>query len=81
MKATYSTLFEASLEFYVAAVQVFWKNSWKRRNCFVTSNFSFTHSVFQPFGQLLAMFIKFQIFVCKHFYFFEESKNCRFGKG
>ena len=34
-----------------------------------TSNFSFSHSVFSPFRQLSAIFIKFEIVVCKHFQF------------
>ena len=33
----------------------------------VTSNFSFTHSVFYPFRELLAIFIKFKIIVCRLF--------------
>ena len=35
----------------------------------VTSNFSFSHSVFYPFGELSAIFIKFEIVVCKLFQF------------
>ena len=31
----------------------------------VTSNFSFSHSVFYPFGELCAIFIKFKMVVCK----------------
>ena len=33
----------------------------------VTSNFSFSHSIFYRFGELSAIFIKFEIVVCKHF--------------
>ena len=33
----------------------------------VTSNFSFSHSVFYQFGELSAIFIKFEIVVCKLF--------------
>ena len=29
------------------------------------SNFSFSHSVFYPFGELSAIFIKFEIVICK----------------
>ena len=39
----------------------------KRRN--VTSNFSFSHSVFYPFVQLSTIFIKSEIVVCKLFQF------------
>ena len=38
--------------------QAFWKH-----------NFSFTHSVFYPFRELSAIFIKFKIVVCKLFQF------------
>ena len=34
-----------------------------------TSNFSFSHSVFHPFGELSAIFIKFEIVVCQPFQF------------
>ena len=38
--------------------------------CFyVTSKFSFSHSVFHPFGEHSAIFIKFEIVVCKLFQF------------
>ena len=45
----------------------------------VTSNFSFFHSVFYPFGKLSAIFIKFKI-VCK-FFQFGKPKICCLGKG
>ena len=35
----------------------------------VTSNFSFSHSVFYPFGDISAFFIKLKIVVCKLFQF------------
>ena len=35
----------------------------------VTSNFSFSHSVFYPFVELSAIFINFRIVVCKIFQF------------
>ena len=34
-----------------------------------TSNFAFSHSVFYPFEELSAIFIKFEIVVCKLFQF------------
>ena len=44
------------------------------------SNFSFSHNVFYPYGELFAIFIKFEIVVCKLF----ESGRVQilsFGKG
>ena len=46
----------------------------------VMSYFSFSHSVFYPFGELSAIFIKFKIVVCKLFQF-GRVKNMSFGKG
>ena len=43
------------------------KTRWEKEKLLVTSNFSFSHSVFQPFGELSAIFIKFEIVVCKFF--------------
>ena len=74
------TLSQTSPGFYVSAVQVFWKHCGKRRNCSVTSNFSFCHSVFYPFGLLSAIFVKLKIVVCKAFEFGRVS-NLSFGKG
>ena len=47
------------------------RSHWKGSviNIFVTSNFSFSHSVFYPFRQLSAIFVKFEIVVCKLFQF------------
>ena len=41
------------------------KTMWKKEKLLVTSNFSFSHSVFYPFGKLSVLFIKFEIVVCK----------------
>ena len=46
----------------------------------VTSNFSFSRSVFHPFRELSAIFIEFEIVVCKLFQF-EGVQNVSFGKG
>ena len=43
------------------------------------NNFSFSHSVFYPFGKLSVIFIKFEIVVCKLFQF-GRVKNLWFGK-
>ena len=43
----------------------FLKTLWEKEKLLVTSNFSFSHSVFYPFRELFAIFIKFEIVVCK----------------
>ena len=43
------------------------KTLWEKEKFLVTSNFSFSHSIFYPFGELYANFIKFEIVVCKLF--------------
>ena len=45
------------------------KTLWEKEKLLVTSNFSFSHSVFYPFGELSAIFIKLKIVVCKLFEF------------
>ena len=52
----------------------------EKEKLLVTSNFSFSHSVFYPFGELSAIFIQFEIVVCKHFDF-GRVKDLSFGKG
>ena len=56
------------------------KTLWEQEKLLVTSNFSFSHSVFYPFGELPAIFIKFKIVVCKLFQFGRVQKLF-FGKG
>ena len=41
------------------------KTLWEKEKLLVTSTFSFSHSVFYPFGQLSAIIIKLKIVVCK----------------
>ena len=41
------------------------KTPWENGQLFVTSNFSFCNSVFYPFREFCAIFIKFKIVVCK----------------
>ena len=55
------------------------KTLWEKQKLLVTSNFSFSHSVFYPFGEHSAIFIKHEIVVCKLFGL-EEFKSCRLGK-
>ena len=45
------------------------KTLWEKEKLLVTSNFSFSHSVFFPFRELPVIFIKFEIVVCKLFQF------------
>ena len=45
------------------------RTPWDNEKLLVTSNFSFSHSVFYPFGKLSAISIKFEIVVCKLFQF------------
>ena len=42
---------------------------WEKKELLVTSNFSFSHIVFHLFGKRSAIFIKFEIVVCKLFQF------------
>ena len=41
----------------------------EKEKLLITSNFSFFHSVFHPFGEFSAIFIKYKIVVCKLFQF------------
>ena len=45
------------------------KTLWEKEKLLVTSNFSFSHSVFYTFRELLAIFIMLGIVVCKLFQF------------
>ena len=53
---------------------------WEKEKLLVTSNFSFSHSVFYLFVELSAIFIKSEIVVCKIFQF-GRVYNMSFGKG
>ena len=56
------------------------KKHWEKEKFLVTSNFSFFHSVFYPFGKLSAICIVFRIVVCK-FLWFGMVSICCLGKG
>ena len=45
------------------------KTLWEKKKLLVTSNFFFSHNVFYLFGEPSAIFIKFEIVVCKLFQF------------
>ena len=53
------------------------KTLWEKEKLLVTSDFSFSHSVFYPFRKLSTTFIKFKIVICRLFKF---GKNFSFGK-
>ena len=61
------TLSQTNPGFYVHAR--FFKTLWEKEELLVTSNLSFSHSVFYPFEELSAVFIIFEIVVCKLFQF------------
>ena len=63
------TLSKTSPGFYVSAVQIFLKTLWEKEKVLIMSNFSFSHSVFYPFGGLFAFFVKFEFVLCKLFQF------------
>ena len=56
------------------------KTLWEKEKLLVTSNFSFSHSVFYPFRELSAIFIQFEIVVCELFQL-GRVLNLSFGKG
>ena len=45
------------------------KTLWEKDKLLLRSNFSFSHNVFYPFGELSSIFVKFEIVVCKLFQF------------
>ena len=45
------------------------KTLWEKEKLLVTSNFSFSHTVFYPFKELSPIFIHFEIVICKLFQF------------
>ena len=56
------------------------KTLWEKKKLLITNNFSFSHSVFYSFGELTAIFIKFEIVICKLIQF-GEVWNLSFEKG
>ena len=49
------------------------KTLWEKEKLLITSDFSFSHSVFYPFKELSAIFIKLEIVVCKLFQSFRKG--------
>ena len=56
------------------------KTLWEKEKLLVRSNFSSSHSVFYQFGDLPAIFIKFEI-CCLQTLSVWKSKTCLLGKG
>ena len=50
------------------------KTLWEKEKLLVTSNFSFSHSIFYPLGELSAFFIKFEIVISKVFWVWKSLK-------
>ena len=55
------------------------KTPWKKEKLLVTSNFSFSHSVFYPYREPSATLINLKLSSANSFTL-EESKICRLGK-
>ena len=75
-----SALFQSSPGFYVSAVQDFLKTLWEKEKLLITSNVSFSYSVFYLFEELSDIFNKIEIVVCELFQFGRVS-NLTSGKG
>ena len=73
-------LSQTSPDFYCLQYKSFLKTMWEKEKLLVASNFSSSHSVFNLFEELSAIFIKFEIVVCKLFQF-GRVHNLSFGKG
>ena len=50
------------------------KTLWEKEKLLVLNNFSFSHSVFYPFGELSAIFIKLRMVICKTLSFWKSPK-------
>ena len=61
------TLSQTSPGFYVSSRISLLKTLWEKEKLLVTSNFSFSHSVYYPSENFFAIFIKIEIVVCKLF--------------
>ena len=56
------------------------KTLWEKEKLLVTSNFSFSHNIFYPLGEVPQFFMKFKTVVWKLFQF-GKVLNLSFGKG
>ena len=57
------------------------KTLWEKEKLLVTSNFSFSHSIFCPFGELSAIFLSNLELLSANAFCLGESKNLLFGNG
>ena len=73
------TLFQTSPCFNVCSVCLT-KALWEEEKLLVPNNFSFSYSVFYPFGELPAIFMKSKTVICRLFQF-GRVLNLSFGKG
>ena len=73
------TLSQTNPGFYVSAVQVL-KRLWEKEKLLMTSNYSFSYSVFYPFGEPSITLIRFEIVFSANPFNLEASKICHFGK-
>ena len=74
------TLFQTSPGFYESAETSYLKTLWEKEKLLVMSNFSLSHSVFNPFGEFFAIFVIFEMLSANAFSS-EESEICHLGKG
>ena len=73
------SLSETSPGFYMFAETCLLKTLWEKEKFLAMSNFSFFHSVFYPFRELSAIFIKFEIVIYKLFQF-RRVQTLSFGR-
>ena len=61
------TLSQTSPGFLRVCSTILLKKLWKKEKLLVTSNFSFSYSVFYPLEEIFAIFNRYEIVVCKLF--------------
>ena len=74
------TLSQTSPGFFRVCGTSLLKTLWEKEKLLVKSNFSYSHHVFYPFGELSAIFMKIETAVCKLCYLGTVS-NLLIGKG
>ena len=73
---------EKTIHSFIMCLQYrsFLKTQWEKEKLLVISNFSFSHNVFYPFGELAAIFMKIEM-LSAHSSEFGRIQNLSFGKG
>ena len=66
LRKRHVTFSQTSPGFHMSSLEMDRKH-WEKEKLLVTSNFSFSHSVFYPFGELFVISIKFEFVVGKLF--------------